>query len=202
MNYGYARVSTKGQNLDRQLVELVHFGVEEKNIFKDKESGKDFNRKNYLKLRSKLKAGDLLVVKSIDRLGRNYDMIIKEWYYITKTAACDIKVLDMDLLDTRADNNLLGRFISDVVLQILSFVAENERTYLHKRQEEGIKIAKQKGIKFGRPAFTLDRKIQNLFACYDADKISLEEMLARLHISRSTFYKYYQVYKGLSAHYF
>ena len=128
MFYGYARVSAKDQKLDRQLVELKQFGVKEENIYFDKQSGKDFDRTNYQKLKKLLKQGDLLVIKSIDRLGRNYDMIIEEWSYITKTVNCDIVVLDMNLLDTRCENkNLVGRFIADIVLQILSFVAENER---------------------------------------------------------------------------
>ena len=152
MNYGYARVSSRGQNLDRQLVELKAFGITKANLFCDKESGKSFERANYLRLRKKLKEGDLLVIKSIDRLGRDYSMILEEWAFLTKTAKCDIVVLDMNLLDTRAkENGLMGKFIADLVLQILSFVAENERLNIRERQAEGIKLAKEKGVKFGRP---------------------------------------------------
>ncbi|HKM03905.1 MAG TPA: recombinase family protein [Lachnospiraceae bacterium] len=146
MVYGYARVSTKMQNLDRQIVELHNFGINDKNIYQDKQSGKDFNRDNYQKLLKKLKKGDLIVVKSIDRLGRNYNMIIEEWAKITKVLECDIVVLDMNLLDTRIEGrNLVGKFIADVVLQVLSFVAENERNNIKQRQKGGIKVAKEKG---------------------------------------------------------
>ena len=139
MIYGYARVSSKDQKLDRQLVELENYGIAVENIYFDKQSGKDFDRTNYQILKAKLKKGDLLVIKSIDRLGRNYDMIIEEWAYITKSIDCDIVVLDMNLLDTRSENkNLVGKFIADIVLQILSFVAENERTNIKQRQAEGI----------------------------------------------------------------
>ena len=146
--YGYARVSSKEQNLDRQLVELQKYTDK---IFADKESGKNFDRPEYKKLMRKLKAGDLLVIKSIDRLGRNYELIIKEWQRITKDIGADIKVLDMPLLDTTQTQGLTGKFISDLVLQILSYVAETERQNIKQRQAEGIKIAKARGIKFGRP---------------------------------------------------
>ena len=163
MRYGYARVSSKDQNLDRQISQLLDFGITENNIYKDKQSGKDFDRTNYKLLRSKLKEGDVLVINSIDRLGRNYEMIIEEWTYITKIVNCDIVVLDMDLLDTRSDNkNLVGKFISDIVLQILSFVAENERDNIKKRQAEGIKIAKEKGITFGRPKVTIPKNFDEV----------------------------------------
>ena len=152
MIYAYIRVSTKQQNIDRQYVEIKEFGVEDKFIYVDKESGKDFDRTNYKKLIKKLKKDDLLIVKSIDRLGRNYHMILEEWAHITKIIGADIKVLDMPLLDTRIEGkNLVGKFISDIVLQVLSFVAENERANIKQRQMEGIRIAKEKGVKFGRP---------------------------------------------------
>ena len=146
--YGYARVSSKDQNLDRQIEELNKVA---EIIFSDKESGKDFERTNYKKLIKKLKKGDLVIIKSIDRLGRNYDMIIEEWARITKKIGADIRVLDMPLLDTTQTHELTGKFISDLVLQILSYVAETERNNIRQRQAEGIAIAKQKGIKFGRP---------------------------------------------------
>ena len=178
MIYGYARVSSKDQKLDRQIADLLNFGVSIENIVVDKQSGKDFERTNYKKLKAKLKESDLLVIKSIDRLGRNYDMIIEEWSYITKTVNCDIVVLDMDLLDTRTENkNLVGKFISDIVLQILSFVAENERCNIKQRQAEGIKIAKEKGIKFGRPTTKLPKNFKQIVKKYKRKEISLNEAL-------------------------
>ena len=149
-SYAYIRVSTVAQNIDRQYEEIKKLGINESDIYIDKESGKDFNRTNYKKLIRKLKKGDLLVIKSIDRLGRNYEMILEEWSNITKNKEADIKVIDMPLLDTRVEgDNLIGRFISDIVLQILSFVAENERINIKQRQAEGIRIAKEKGVIFG-----------------------------------------------------
>lgn len=192
MRYGYARVSSKDQNLDRQISQLLDFGITENNIYKDKQSGKDFDRTNYKLLRSKLKEGDVLVINSIDRLGRNYEMIIEEWTYITKIVNCDIVVLDMDLLDTRSDNkNLVGKFISDIVLQILSFVAENERDNIKKRQAEGIKIAKEKGITFGRPKVTIPKNFDEVSLRYKNKEISLEKALCLTKMSKTTFYKYY-----------
>ena len=146
MEYGYVRVSTTTQNVDRQLDEMFKQGLDEKQIYIDKQSGKDFERPNYQKMKKRLKENDLLIIKSIDRLGRNYEMIIEEWSSITKDIKADIVVLDFPLLDTRTDNkNLVGKFISDIVLQVLSFVAQNERENIRQRQAEGIKIAKEKG---------------------------------------------------------
>src|SRR5690606_27776944 len=154
--YAYIRVSSKSQCIDRQLDEVYKLNIPEKNIFIDMESGKNFNRINYLRLKKKLRKGDLVIVKSIDRLGRNYQMIIDEWSEITKVIQADIKVLDMPLLDTRVQpDNLVGKFISDIVLQILSFVAENERENIRQRQAEGIRIAKEKGVHLGRPKYEL-----------------------------------------------
>lgn len=149
--YGYVRVSTKEQNEDRQLIALHDVGVMQKNIYMDKQSGKDFNRPQYKKLLKKIKPGDLLYIKSIDRLGRNYEEIQNQRRIITKEKNADIYVIDMPLLDTRRRKDLLGTFISDLVLQLLSFVAENERTNIKQRQAEGIAAAKAKGIRFGRP---------------------------------------------------
>ncbi len=192
MDFGYARVSSKGQNLDRQLVELREFGIAEENIFRDKESGKSFERRSYLTLRQKLREGDLLVVKSIDRLGRDYSMILEEWTFLTKTAKCDIVVLDMNLLDTRArGDNLMGKFIADLVLQILSFVAENERMCIRERQAEGIRIAKEKGVKFGRPRTELSCYVEEAFSDYRDGEISLDEALKETHLKRTTFYNYF-----------
>lgn len=196
MIYGYARVSSKDQKLDRQIADLLNFGVSIENIVVDKQSGKDFERTNYKKLKAKLKESDLLVIKSIDRLGRNYDMIIEEWSYITKTVNCDIVVLDMDLLDTRTENkNLVGKFISDIVLQILSFVAENERCNIKQRQAEGIKIAKEKGIKFGRPTTKLPKNFKQIVKKYKRKEISLNEALFQTRLTKSTFYKYLKIFK-------
>ena len=149
--YGYVRVSTLDQNEERQMVEMRKIGIPEENIYKDKQSGKDFNRPQYKKLLKKIKPGDLLYIKSIDRLGRNYEEIQNQWHIITKEKNADIYVIDMPLLDTRRGKDLLGTFISDLVLQLLSFVAENERTNIKQRQAEGIAAAKAKGIRFGRP---------------------------------------------------
>ena len=191
MIYGYARVSTKDQKLDRQFVELIKFGIEKENIITDKQSGKDFNRENYTKLRSKLKKGDVLVIKSIDRLGRNYNMILEEWAYITKSVNCDIVVIDMNLLDTRSkDGNLIGQFLADVVLRLLSFVAENERNNIKKRQAEGIKIAKAKGIKFGRPKIKLPKNFKEIIRQYKNKEITFNEALFKSNLTKSTFYKY------------
>ncbi len=151
MTIGYARVSTLYQKEDRQIIELIKFGIPKSNIFVDKQSGKDFKRPEYLKMIKNLHKNDVLVVQSIDRLGRNYEEILEEWKKITQIKGADIVVLDMPLLDTRQSKDLLGTFISDLVLQLLSFVAENERVNIRKRQAEGIEAAKVKGTHFGRP---------------------------------------------------
>ncbi|MDD6469105.1 MAG: recombinase family protein [Bacilli bacterium] len=188
--YAYIRVSTKQQNIDRQYIEIKEFGIDNKHIFVDKESGKDFERINYKKLIKKIKKGDLLVVKSIDRLGRNYHMILEEWSRITKTIGADIKVLDMPLLDTRIEGkNLVGKFISDVVLQVLSFVAENERSNIKKRQAEGIRIAKEKGVKFGRPRVVLPANTDDILDKYINHEITNTEAASLIGISRGTFFR-------------
>ena len=150
MIYGYIRVSTREQNEDRQLIALREMAVPEANLFIDKQSGKDFNRPQYKKLLRRMKKNDLLYIKSIDRLGRNYAEILEQWRMLTKEKGIDIVVLDMPLLDTRRGKDLMGTFLSDIVLQVLSFVAENERTNIRQRQAEGIAAAKAKGIRFGR----------------------------------------------------
>lgn len=149
--YGYIRVSTREQNEDRQVIALREVGVPEKNVYIDKQSGKDFERPQYKKLLRKIKKDDLLYIKSIDRLGRNYREILEQWRILTKEKEVDIVVLDMPLLDTRRGKDLMGTFLSDIVLQILSFVAENERTAIHQRQAEGIAAARARGVRFGRP---------------------------------------------------
>lgn len=190
MKYGYVRVSTKEQNIDRQLVEMYAQGLNDKTIFIDKQSGKDFERDEYQKLKKKLKSGDLLIIKSIDRLGRNYDMIIDEWRTLVNDMNVDIQVLDMPLLDTRTEGkNLVGKFISDIVLQILSFVAENERENIKKRQAEGIRIAKEKGKHLGRPKLKLPKNFAIIANQYKKKEITLAEALSSLNMSRSRFYK-------------
>ncbi|MCD8142310.1 MAG: recombinase family protein, partial [Clostridiales bacterium] len=149
--YGYVRVSSKDQNEDRQMIAMHEAGVEDKNIYLDKQSGKDFNRPQYQKLLLTLKKRDVVYVKSIDRLGRNYEEILEQWRIITKKIGADIVVIDMPILDTRTDRNLMATFICDTVLSVLSFVAENERTNIKQRQAEGIAAAKARGVRFGRP---------------------------------------------------
>lgn len=191
MKYGYVRVSTKEQNIDRQLVEMYAQGLNDKTIFIDKQSGKDFERDEYQKLKKKLKSGDLLIIKSIDRLGRNYDMIIEEWRTLVNDMNVDIQVLDMPLLDTRTEGkNLVGKFISDIILQILSFVAENERENIKKRQAEGIRIAKEKGKHLGRPKIEIPPNFSQVANQYKKKEITLTEALLSLKMNRSSFYKY------------
>ena len=173
MLYAYIRVSSRTQNIDRQLEEIKNFKVINKNIFIDYQSGKDFNRVNYIKLIKKIKKDDLLIIKSIDRLGRNYTMITEEWQKITKHIGANILVIDMPLLDTRNNtNSLLSKFINDLVLQLLSFVAENERINIKERQAEGIKIAKEKGVVFGRPKIQLPLNTFNVVKKYKNKKIN------------------------------
>jgi DNA invertase Pin-like site-specific DNA recombinase len=170
--YGYARVSTKEQNEQRQLTALYEAGVPAKNIYIDKQSGKDFHRPQYRKLLKKMKPGNLLCIKSIDRLGRNYEEIQNQWRVITKEKGCDICVIDMPLLDTRRGKDLMGTFISDLVLQILSFVAENERENIRQRQAEGIAAAKARGVKFGRPPQPLPENFPVVYQKWRQGEIS------------------------------
>lgn len=190
MIYAYIRVSTKQQKIDRQYEEIKTMNIDDKYIYIDKESGKNFDRTNYQKLIKKIKKDDLLIIKSIDRLGRNYQMILDEWSRITKTIGADIKVIDMPLLDTRIDGkNLVGRFISDIVLQVLSFVAENERVNIRQRQAEGIRIAKEKGVKFGRPRAITPPNTNEILDNYINHKISDAEATKLLKVSRGTFFR-------------
>ena len=189
MNIGYARVSTTDQNLDRQMQALNEVGVEK--IYADKLSGKNFDRQEYQKMKQSLKKGDLLYIKSIDRLGRNYDMIIDEWRDITHNIGADIVVIDMPLLDTRnKDNGLTGKFISDIVLQILSYVAESERENIKKRQAEGIRIAKEKGKHLGRPKQILPDNFTNVANDFFNGNIDIKSALKTTNLRKSTFYKY------------
>lgn len=188
MKYGYIRVSTKEQNVDRQLAAILGEKIEIKNIYIDQASGKDFERKKYRKMMKKLKEGDELYIKSIDRLGRNYDEIIKEWNVITKERNIDIIVLDFPLLDTRSKvNDLTGKFIADIALQILSYVAQVERENIRQRQMEGIVEAKKKGVKFGRPKDELPDNFYKVAKAWTDGQISLREGARRLGISHSTF---------------
>ena len=188
--YAYIRVSTKQQKIDRQYEEIKALDIDDKNIYIDKESGKDFDRTNYQKLIRKIKKDDLLIVKSIDRLGRNYKMILDEWAYITKTKEADIKVLDMPLLDTRIEGkNLVGKFISDIVLQVLSFVAENERNNIRERQAEGIRIAKEKGVRFGRPKAVTPPNTNEILDKYINHEITNTEAAELIDVSRGTFFR-------------
>lgn len=196
MTYGYVRVSSQTQNIARQMEEMKKYGLLQKEIFIDIQSGKDFNRTNYQKLKKKLKKDDLLIIKSIDRLGRNYDMIINEWSELTKTMEVDIFVIDFPLLDTRVEGrNLIGKFISDIVLQVLSFVAQNERENIRQRQAEGIRIAKEKGIHMGRPKYDLPENFDNVISKYYNKEFSYKEAIDLLNMKRGTFFKYYKIYK-------
>jgi len=196
MDYGYVRVSSQAQNINRQMDEMYKIGLTDDSIFIDKQSGKDFERGNYKILKSKLKKGDLLIVKSIDRLGRNYDMIINEWQEITKVIEADIYVIDIPLLDTRVDGkNLVGKFISDIVLQILSFVAQNERENIRQRQAEGIKIAKEKGVHMGRPKYKLPDNFEEVVRMFHNREITNIKAAALLNMKRGTFLKYSKLYK-------
>ena len=196
MIYAYIRVSTKQQKIDRQYKEIKAFDIDDKYIYIDKESGKDFIRTNYQKLIKKIKKDDLLIIKSIDRLGRNYHMILEEWSRITKTIGADIKVLDMPLLDTRIEGkNLVGKFISDIVLQVLSFVAENERTNIKQRQAEGIRIAKEKGVKFGRPKAILPSNVNEILDKYLNKELTNIEAAKMIGVSRGTFFRLVKEHK-------
>ena len=170
--YGYIRVSTREQNEDRQVIALREVGVPERNVYIDKQSGKDFERPQYRKMVRKLKKDDLLYIKSIDRLGRNYSEILEQWRILTKEKGIDIVVLDMPLLDTRRGKDLMGTFLSDIVLQVLSFVAENERTNIRQRQAEGIAAAKAKGVRFGRPPAPLPENFHHLYQQWKNGKIT------------------------------
>ncbi len=171
-NYGYIRVSTREQNEDRQLIALRAVGVDDKRIYIDKQSGKDFDRPQYKKLLRRIKKDDLLYIKSIDRLGRNYEEILQQWRVLTKEKGIDIVVLDMPLLDTRRGKDLMGTFLSDIVLQVLSFVAENERVNIRQRQAEGIAAAKDRGVKFGRPPKPLPEAFQTAYRQWTAGEIT------------------------------
>ena len=189
MNYGYMRVSSQEQNEDRQRIAISNVGgVPEKNIYIDKQSGKDFNRPQYQKLIRRLKKDDILYIKSIDRLGRNYKEILEQWRIITKVKGADIVVIDMPLLDTRRGKDLMGTFLSDIVLQVLSFVAENERANIKQRQAEGIAAAKAKGVKFGRPALPVPNNFEEIVFLWRNKAMTIEQAAAECNMCPKTFY--------------
>lgn len=181
------RVSAKDQNEDRQIIAMREVGVSEKNIYMDKQLGKDFKRKQYKRLVRKMKKDDLLYIKSIDRLGRNYEEIIKQWRYLTKEKRIDIIVLDMPLLDTRRGKDLMGTFLSDIVLQVLSFVAENERSNIRQRQAEGIAAAKARGVKFGRPPKPLPENFHTVYQRWKNGKITGTKAAEECNMPITTF---------------
>lgn len=186
--FGYARVSSKEQNEERQIVAFENYGIDERDIYIDKQSGKDFDREQYNILKHILRENDILVIKSIDRLGRNYNMIIDEWKDITKNIKADIVVIDMPLLDTTKNKDLLGTFISDLILQILSYVAEQERTFIKQRQKEGISTAMNKGIKFGRPTIEKSQNYDIVVSKWKNKEIRTKEAIEQLGLKPSTFY--------------
>ncbi len=193
--YGYVRVSSIDQNEDRQLVVMDENNVPKGNVYIDKQSGKDFERPQYKKLVKKLKAGDLLYILSIDRLGRNYEDIQKQWRILTKEIGIDICVIDMPLLDTRNGKDLMGTFIADLVLQILSFVAQSERENIKKRQAQGIAAAKAKGVKFGRPEIAIPDDFGKLIKQWEKKQIYIDELLSLCNMSEATFYRKLREYR-------
>lgn len=190
MVYGYIRVSTKDQNTDRQLIALEGFGVKTKNIYIDKQSGKDFERPEYRKLIRKVKRQDTIVIKSIDRLGRNYEEILEQWRFITKDKCADIIVLDMPLLDTRRDRDLTGTLIVDIVLQLLSYVAQTEREFIRQRQAEGIAAAKSRGVQFGRKPKVRPEGFTELKSQWQNNRISANRAAKKLGITHQTFLRW------------
>ncbi len=193
--YGYVRVSTKNQNEDRQLISMREMNVPEDNIFVDKQSGKDFERPQYKKLLRRVKEDDLIYIKSIDRLGRNYSEILDQWKMITKEKKASLYVLDMPILDTRREKNLLGTFISDLVLALLSYVAENERNLIRQRQAEGIAAAKARGVQFGRRPDPLPENFYEVWKLWKKKKISVSEAAKRCGMARTTFFEKARAYR-------
>ncbi len=195
--YGYIRVSSRDQKEDRQL-DVLKTLVRPGNIYMDKQSGKDFNRPQYKKLVRRLKKDDLLYIKSIDRLGRNYEEILSQWRILTKEKGIDIVVLDMPLLDTRRGKDLMGTFLSDIVLQVLSFVAENERNNIRQRQAEGIAAAKARGVRFGRPQIDPPDQFERIIGEWERREITIQEALQRCDMSESTFYRRLKEYREIN----
>jgi DNA invertase Pin-like site-specific DNA recombinase len=196
--YGYVRVSTREQNEDRQMIALHELGLEDRQIYVDKQSGKDFERPQYKKMVKKLKSGDLLYILSIDRLGRNYEEIQRQWRILTKDIGIDICVIDMPLLDTRNGKDLMGTFIADLVLQILSFVAQSERENIKKRQAEGIAAARARGAHLGRPVKTLPEDFEKIVQEWENGDYPMSDAINRCGMSKATFYRRRRVYQLLS----
>ena len=190
MNYGYVRVSSRDQNEERQIIAMHEFGVDDKQIYMDKQSGKDFERPQYKKLMRKIKTGDTLVIKSIDRLGRNYDEILVQWRTITKQKKVAIVVLDMPLQDTRQNRDLTGTLIADIVLQLLSYVAQTERDFIKQRQKEGIAAAKARGVQFGRTPMERPVDYDQIKTLWFQEKISAREAGRQLGITHKTFLRW------------
>ena len=188
--YGYARVSTREQNEDRQMIAMQQFGVAQTHIFLDKQSGKNFNRPAYRRLLNILQEGDTLVIKSIDRLGRNYEDILEQWRIITKEKKAAIVVLDMPLLDTRQNRNLTGTLIADIVLQLLSYIAQTEREFIHQRQAEGIAAARQRGVRFGPPCKERPSNYEACLVAWREGAISAREAARRLQVAHKTFLRW------------
>ena len=199
MEYGYVRVSAKDQNIQRQLIAMQEAGLSEKQIFVDKQSGKDFERPEYQRLLRKLRRDDVLIVKSIDRLGRNYDEILEQWRLITKEKEAAIVVLDMPLLDTRKNRDLTGTLIADIVLQLLSYVAQTEREFIRQRQAEGIAAAKERGVQFGRRPKPIRENFTEVLADFRSGQLTSREAAASMGVSPSTFYKWIRESDGVSA---
>ncbi|MBQ6402344.1 MAG: recombinase family protein [Oscillospiraceae bacterium] len=193
MDYGYIRVSTKEQNTDRQMVALQACGIPPNRIYIDKQSGKDFDRPQYRRLLRRLKPNDALIVKSIDRLGRNYNEILEQWRLITKEKHADIVVLDMPLLDTRAHKDLTGTLIADIFLQFLSYVAQTEREFIRQRQAEGIAAAKARGVRFGRPCLPVAEGFAEVYSMWQAGEISIRAASKRLGVSHQTFERWARI---------
>ena len=196
--YGYVRVSSKDQNEERQVITMRDMQIPEENIFIDKQSGKDFNRPQYKRLLRKVKENDLIYIKSIDRLGRNYGEILEQWKIITKDKGVDLYVIDMPILDTRREKNLLGTFISDLVLTLLSYVAENERTTIRQRQAEGIAAAKARGIHFGRTPKPLPENFYEVYQKWKMKKITIAEAASLCGIPQTTFFEKARIYEKSS----
>ncbi len=197
MMYGYARISAKDQNEIRQLISLWDFGITNDRIYTDRQSGKDFNRTEYQKIIRRLKRGDVLVVKSIDRLGRNYNEILEQWQHITKTVKADIVVLDIPILDTRQHKDLIGTLISDIVLQLLSYVAQNERENIRQRQAEGIAAAKARGVHFGRSQRYFPENYFYLYEKFKRKEIRQGQMIAEIGCCDSTYYRMLKTFKKM-----
>ena len=193
--FGYARVSSRDQNEERQILALLEMGVPEQNIYVDKQSGKDFNRPQYKKMLRRVKQDDLIYIKSIDRLGRNYTEILDQWKVITKDKRVDLYVMDMPILDTRREKNLLGTFISDLVLALLSYVAENERNNIRQRQAEGIAAAKARGVHFGRHPNPLPENFYEVYQQWKMKKISVSEAARQCGMPQTTFFERARAYE-------